>query len=176
MRRCIVLTLSACLCLGAVGGPAVASDSKSRFRLTSSAFANNGTIPIEYTCRGEGTSPPLAWKGVPKGTKELALIMEDPDTRIGTFVHWVVAAIKPTTKSIRAGTEPKDSFGGNNGVGRPGYGPPCPPAGPPHHYIFTLYALKKKVQLPPGATAATLRDAIRATTLGEIQLVGLFGV
>lgn len=176
MRRGLVLLVSASLAIGVVGVPVAGADAKPKFRLTSTAFANNETIPVEYTCRGDGISPPLAWKGVPKGTKELALIVEDPDTPIGTIVHWVVTAIKPTPRSVRADTEPKNSVGGNTTSGQPGYRGPCPPPGPPHRYIFTLYALKKKVALPPGATAAALRDAISTTTLGEAQLIGLFGV
>ena len=95
---------------------------------------------------------------MPSGTKQLALIMQDPDTPIGTFVHWVVAGIAPSPPSIASGTDPVGAVQGANGAGRPGWIPPCPPSGPVHHYIFTLYALKKKVTLPPGGDAATLRE------------------
>jgi Raf kinase inhibitor-like YbhB/YbcL family protein len=147
---------------------------KPKFSLTSSAFGNGATIPVEYTCKGAGMSPPLTWKQLPKGTKTLALIMEDPDTPIGTFVHWVVANFKPKPPSIAADSEPANAFGGVNGAGRPGWIPPCPPSGV-HHYIFTLYALDKKVTLPPGATAVTLRRAMTGKILGRARLTGLFG-
>lgn len=75
--------------------------------------------------------------------------MDDPDAPSGTFTHWVVADFKPKPPSLAQGTEPAKSFGVTNSVGRTGWLPPCPPPGPPHRHVFTLYALKKKVRLPP---------------------------
>ena len=165
--------LAAGLTLGLAVSPALAAAAPT-FRLTSTAFADGDALPAKFSCQGEGVSPRLAWKGVPKGTKALALILDDPDAPAGTFVHWVLADFKPKPRSIPQGGEPKNVFGGLNGTGRPGYLPPCPPPGPAHRYVFTLYALKKPAKLPPGATATTLRDAIAGTTLAEAQLVGLY--
>jgi Raf kinase inhibitor-like YbhB/YbcL family protein len=167
-----VVGVSAVLVSGAVPSSAA---TRQKFALTSTTFADGATIPVANTCTGAGTSPQLAWKNLPKGTKELALIMQDPDAPSGTFVHWVVANIKPKPSSIAAGTEPTGAYGGNNSVGRPGWLPPCPPPGTPHHYVFTLYALKQKVTLPPGANADTLRTAIKGKTLGQAKLTGLYG-
>ena len=119
-------------------------------------------------------SPPLAWTNVPSGTKQFALIVEDPDAPIGTFVHWVVAEIGRKTRSIPANAEPPGALGGVNGAGRTGWIAPCPPAGV-HRYVFTLYASKKKVSLPPGATAATVRDSIKGAIAATAKLVGRFG-
>jgi len=154
--------------------PAVAA-TKQKFALTSTTFADGATIPVANTCTGAGTSPQLAWKNLPKGAKELALVVEDPDAPSGTFVHWVVANIKPKPSSVAEGTDPAGSFGGNNSLGRPGWQPPCPPAGAPHHYVFTLYALKRKLTLPPGANAETLRTAMKGKILGQTKLTGLYG-
>lgn len=170
----VLVVVCATLGLGASVTPAVAA-TKQKFALTSTTFADGATIPVANTCTGAGTSPQLAWKNLPKGTKELALIVEDPDAPSGTFVHWVVANIKPKPSSVAEGTDPAGSFGGNNGLGRPGWQPPCPPAGTPHHYVFTLYALKRKLTLPPGANAETLRTAMKGKILGQTKLTGLYG-
>jgi Raf kinase inhibitor-like YbhB/YbcL family protein len=159
--------------VGAVVDVPASAASKQKFALTSSAFTNQDRIPVEYSCRGAGTQPPLAWSGVPKGTEQLALIMEDPDAPSGTFVHWVVAEIEPKPRSIPADTTPAGAVVGNNSVGRPGWIPPCPPSGE-HHYIFTLSALDEKITLPPGGDAATLRSLMRGKVIGRAKLTGLF--
>ena len=51
--------------------------------ITSTAFEAGKPIPKKYTGEGEDLSPPLAWSNVPKGTKELALICDDPDAPDG---------------------------------------------------------------------------------------------
>jgi Raf kinase inhibitor-like YbhB/YbcL family protein len=175
-RRAVVLaTMVALAAAAAVTVAPVEASTKRKFSLTSTAFANSGTIPTQYTCTGAGMSPPLAWKHVPARAKDLALIVEDPDTPIGIFVHWVVAGIKPKPPSIAGDSEPAGAVQGNNGTGRPGWRAPCPPPGPAHHYIFTLYALKKKVTLPPGSDAATLRAAMQGKIIGQTKLVGRYG-
>lgn len=176
MRRAMVLVIvTGCLLLGAAPAPASGATSKPKFTLTSTAFANRAAIPVEYTCTGAGTSPPLAWTNVPKGTKQLALIVDDPDAPSGTFVHWVVAGFKPRPPSIAEGSEPANVFGGVNSTGRTGWIPPCPPPGPPHRYVFTLFALKKKITPPPGATATTLREEMKRQVLARAKLVGSYG-
>jgi Raf kinase inhibitor-like YbhB/YbcL family protein len=175
--RSTPLLLFALASLAAVAAPAApaAAATKEKFALTSTTFADGATIPVANTCTGAGTSPQLAWKNLPKGTKDLALIMQDPDTPIGTFVHWVVANIKPKPPSVGQGTEPTGAYGGNNGAGRPGWLPPCPPPGAPHRYVFTLYALKQRLTLPPGADAAALRAAMKGKIAGQAKLTGLYG-
>src|SRR5947208_3114231 len=72
---------------------------RASLRLASPAFADRGSIPRRYTCDGPGTSPPLRWSGVPRRTRELALIVEDPDA--GRFVHWSLLAIPAGTTELR---------------------------------------------------------------------------
>jgi Raf kinase inhibitor-like YbhB/YbcL family protein len=173
-RATVVVAVIAVLAAVA-GAPSVSAASKKKtLTLSSTAFENGGTIPVEFTCKGDGTSPELSWKHVPSGTKQFSLIMEDPDTAIGTFVHSVVAGMPAKTRSIAENSEPADAFGGVNGAGRPGWIPPCPPSGV-HRYIFTLYALSKNVSLPPGATAATLRAAMKGKVLARARLLGRYG-
>ena len=174
-RRAVVLAAVVALAAALLSVASADAATKPKFALTSTAFANNGTIPTQYTCTGAGMSPPLAWKHAPARAVELALIMEDPDTPIGTFVHWVVAGIRPKPPSIAGDAEPAGAVQGANGTGQPGWRAPCPPPGPPHHYIFTLYALKKKVTLPPGGNADTLRGAMEGRIIGQAKLVGRYG-
>ena len=112
--------------------------------LTSPVFQEGGRIPSMYTCDGNGISPPLAWSGAPKGTKSVALIVDDPDTARGIFTHWVIFNIPASDNSLSenipaSGILPNGATQGNNGGGKIGYTRPCPPSGT-HHYIFHLYA------------------------------------
>jgi Raf kinase inhibitor-like YbhB/YbcL family protein len=143
--------------------------------LSSSAFTPNAEIPERYSCDGDQTSPPLEWSGVPKGAKELALLFEDPDAPSGTFVHWTVYGISPTTTRIAEGTTPPGSKQGANSFGDTRYGGPCPAEGDePHHYVFTLYALRSRLDIEAGAAPDDVRAAITKAALARGQLVGRF--
>jgi Raf kinase inhibitor-like YbhB/YbcL family protein len=150
--------------------------------LTSPAFSDGGPIPRAHTCDGADLSPPLVWSGVPAGCKQLALIMDDPDAPGKTFVHWVLYALAPDVKGLASGfprdaetVKPAAARQGVNDLPAMGYGGPCPPPGPAHRYIFTLYALDAEVTLPPGATKAVLLSALQGHTLGEARLTGKYG-
>jgi Raf kinase inhibitor-like YbhB/YbcL family protein len=141
--------------------------------LTSTAFANNGAIPQKYSCQGEGVNPPLFWKGVPGKTKVMALVMDDPDAPSGTFDHWVVWNITPQAGGVGENSVPADGIQGNNGAGKPGWYPPCPPSGT-HHYHFKLYALDAPVTLAQGSTKAELEEAMKNSIVAEAELVGTY--
>ncbi len=96
-------------------------------RLTSPAFADGGTIPSKYTCDGVDVSPPLAVAGVPEKARSLALVMDDPDAPVGTWVHWVVWNIAPRNGEIHEHSAPPEGVAGRNSWQRAGYGGPCPP-------------------------------------------------
>jgi len=142
------------------------------FQIKSSAFANNGRIPAEYTCDGEGINPPLLISGVPANTKSLALILDDPDAPGGTFNHWVVWNIPPTTSAIKEGG-PVEGVSGINSAGDNGYFGPCPPSGT-HRYIFKLYALDALISLSSGAGSSDLKNAINSHIVNQTQLTGLY--
>jgi Raf kinase inhibitor-like YbhB/YbcL family protein len=146
--------------------------------ITSPAFENGGTIPEKYTCTGHNESPELQWTGVPGGTRSLALILDDPDAPIGTFVHWVIYNLSPTVKGLPEGVlataSIADSEQGVNGSGAIGYIGPCPPPGRPHHYHFRLCALDQKLKLRAGATAHEVEAAMKGHVLGRAELVGIF--
>ena len=140
--------------------------------VSSTAFADGADIPRRYTCDGANVSPPLRFAGVPSGTRELALLVEDPDAPGGTFVHWVAWGIDPATPELAEGGTPPGT--GVNGFGRRGYGGPCPPRGAPHRYVFTVLALSHPVTLSPAASANDLRKAAAGIVLAEGRLTGRY--
>jgi Raf kinase inhibitor-like YbhB/YbcL family protein len=106
--------------------------------LSSPAIPNGGTIPARFTCDGKGVSPPLRWTAPPAGTRSLRLVVSDPDAPSGLFLHWR-ATFAPTTRGLREGQHAAHE--GLNGFHLRGWGPPCPPPGPAHRYLFVLTAL-----------------------------------
>lgn len=147
------------------------------FDLTSSAFGEGEPIPQRYTCDGEDISPPLTWTAPPEGADSLALIMDDPDAPIGTWVHWVLFNIPPDARSLSEDVPaqeqlPDGSLHGNNSWRRPGYGGPCPPSGSTHRYVFTLYALDTSLDLTAGANKKAVLKALQGHVLAETQLTG----
>jgi Raf kinase inhibitor-like YbhB/YbcL family protein len=142
------------------------------FNLSSPAFTEGGPIPKDYTCDGAGQTLPVAWSGVPEGTAELALIMDDPDAR--GFVHWVVVGIPPTAMGIEGdGTLPAGARLGMTGFRKAAYGGPCPPSGS-HRYQLTLYALSSPLSLGPTPTADEVRQASSSHTLATATLNGSY--
>ncbi len=160
---------------GATATTGSATPPASGMRLASAAFVDGGTIPVEYTCSGAQTSPPLTWTGVPSGTAAFALTVDDPDVFAAGFDHWVLFNLSPDTTQLPAGADlPPQAVPGKNGRGTQEYLGPCPPPGAPHHYRFHLYALDTPLNLPPGSSKADLLAATPGHILGEALLVGLF--
>ena len=146
--------------------------------LTSSAFRDGEAMPSQYTCDGEDGSPPLAWTAPPAGTKSLALISDDPDAPMGTWVHWVVYNVPPSVQQLPGAfpaeqERPDGTRQGMTDFRRVGYGGPCPPNGT-HRYFFTLYALDTVLDLAPGATKPALEAAIQGHLLARAQLMGTY--
>ncbi|WP_456443630.1 YbhB/YbcL family Raf kinase inhibitor-like protein [Caldithrix abyssi] len=147
-------------------------------KLISSAFEEGGMIPSIYTCDGQDVSPPLRWSDVPQETRSFALICDDPDAPMGTWVHWVIYNIPDTTRSLPEAIPSSErldngTLQGKNDFKRYGYGGPCPPGGT-HRYFFKLYALDTKLDLPAGATKAQLLKAMNGHIVGEAQLMGKY--
>jgi Raf kinase inhibitor-like YbhB/YbcL family protein len=151
---------------------------RATLQIQSSSFANGGAIPRQYTCDGANDSPGLQWRGAPRGTKSFALVMNDPDALID-FTHWLVYNIPPSARGLAEGVSargamPQGSAQGTNSFGRTGYGGPCPPAGKLHHYVFRLYALDIRLELPPGAARDRVESAIDRHVLAEGQIIGTY--
>ena len=147
--------------------------------IKSSAFKNGEFIPDKYTCKGEDISPPLEWTSALKDTKSFALITEDPDAPMGTWVHWVLYDIPAGKNNLPEGVR-KDkvlSDGSKQGMtdfGRVGYGGPCPPPGAAHRYFFKLYALDAGLDFNPGLSKKELLDAMEGHVKEKAELIGKF--
>lgn len=148
-------------------------------KLTSTAFAEGKPIPRKHTCEGEDVSPPLSWSDAPAGAKSFALICDDPDAPVGTWVHWVAWNIPASVTALDENTPKQDAIPGGGQQGRndfkrTGYGGPCPPPGKPHRYFFKLYALDAELDLAAGATKADLERAMQGHILAEAHLMGTY--
>jgi Raf kinase inhibitor-like YbhB/YbcL family protein len=142
-------------------------------------------IPADHTADGKNMSPALMWTNVPAGTKEFAVIVDDPDVPMPQpFVHWVIYKIPATAKGLPENipidpaapmpTEIAGAVQGTSGFKRPIYRGPAPPAGKPHHYHFTVYALDTTLDLPPGATKPQLLEAMKGHIIGQGELVAVY--
>jgi len=160
--------------------PASAQTPAGGFAITSTAFAPGGAIPTGLTCDGADRSPPLAWSGLPAGTRSLALIVDDPDAPDPAapqtvWVHWVLYDIPPTVAGLEeAGSTrpPPGARDGRNDWGNAGWGGPCPPVGR-HRYFFKLYALDTALGLDR-PTKAMLEAAMQGHIIGRAQLMGTY--
>jgi hypothetical protein len=139
-------------------------------QLTSPAFSNEGIIPDRFTCKDLNINPALEISDIPEGTKSLAIIMDDPDSPSGHFVHWVGYDIEPTD-FIAEGSRPGRQ--GPNDGGGIGYTGPCPSKGT-HRYVIRLFALDTKLHLPDGKSRAEIEQAIEGHVLAEAELRGSF--
>ena len=143
--------------------------------VSSPAFEDGATIPKRYTGEGEDVSPPLKWGSLPHGTKEIALICEDPDAPTRKpFVHWVAYKFPADRKGLLEGSA-EGALEGINDFGEVGYDGCMPPRGHGvHHYHFKLYALDTELDAPAGLSKDELLAAIEGHVLGEGELVGTY--
>jgi Raf kinase inhibitor-like YbhB/YbcL family protein len=184
MRSLVFAPVVASLCLAASVAQAAG------FTLTSPEVKPNATIDNaqvydQFGCHGGNTSPALKWSGAPKGTKSFALTLYDPDAPSGSgWWHWIVYDLSASTTELPAGAGatggkslPAGAAMGPNDFGEHAYGGPCPPAGDkPHHYVFTIYALKTdKLDVPPNASAAWIGFTIHDQKLGSAKLTAKYG-
>jgi Raf kinase inhibitor-like YbhB/YbcL family protein len=153
---------------GSTAAPAPAA-----IEVRSAAFAAGAAIPVRFTCKGSNVPPPLSWSGLPAGTASVALVMDDPDAVGGTFTHWVVFNLPPTTAGIEGGSLPPGATQAANSGGQAGYIGPCPPSGT-HHYRFTVYAEQRRLELQEGAALPQALRTIKANAVASGLLSGLF--
>jgi hypothetical protein len=148
--------------------------------LTSDAFVNGQSIPAKYACTGRNISPALAWNEPPSGTQSFALIVDDPDAPMGTWVHWVLFNIPAEKRGLEEdlpitgkNVDPNAIYVGKNSSGNIGYDGPCPPSGT-HRYFFKLYALDTVISLLPGATKEQVLKEMQGHILAQGELMGTF--
>ena len=178
--------VSHALVIALFSAASAAAQTPAALTVTSPTLKANETIPKDHTADGKNLSPALAWTGAPAGTKQFALIMDDPDAQFGggNFVHWVVYKIPAAAKGLPAElpmdatlTAPAELAGtiqGLSGFRRAGYRGPAPPPGKPHHYTFTVYALDAELTLAEGANKAELMKAMEGHIIGQGSLVSIY--
>lgn len=166
MRAVLVCALAAALSGCGTDSPAPPSHAgPAEIVVTSTAFADGGRIPEQFTCHGAGTAPPLSWSGAPASAAALALVVVDPDA--GNYYHWVALDLPASSTSAPA-VAPVEA---RNSKGSTGWTPPCPPSGT-HHYEFTVYALDASTGLSSGASIADALDAIAQHAIAHGTLTG----
>jgi len=172
------------LLLTAVAVPALAAG----FTLSSPDIKPGSTIADKFVfndfgCTGQNVSPALSWSGAPAETKSFVLTIYDPDAPTGGgWWHWVMFNIPASVTSLPEGAgvpgkEPAGAVQGTTDFGKPGFGGPCPPKGDkPHHYIFTVYALKTdKLDLPAAAMPDLVGFMTHFATLGKATFTARYG-
>ena len=158
---------------------ALSEEDEMALSLSSPVFQEGEKIPVKYTCDGQDMSPPLMWGEPPPGTQAFALIMDDPDAPGGVFTHWVIFNLPVDSREFPEAV-PRDNqlenkaLQGMTDFGRVGYGGPCPPPGPAHHYLFSLYALDQPLDLNAGASKKQVLDAMHGHILAQGQLTGIY--
>jgi len=155
--------------------------------LTSSAFADGGTIPMKHSQAGHDVSPPLSWTGAPDSTRSFVLIVHDADAATGDgtddMLHWMVWNIPGTATSLPEGfpqgSQAPDNIRQLSGTGPYYRGPAAPSTGPAHHYLFELYALDAAINVTAAGqqtapTRASIMQAMQTHIRGKGVLVGLY--
>lgn len=153
-----------------------AANADAEFTLKSSAFKNNGTIPIAYTCNGQNLSPPLSWENAPKNTQSFALVIYSPDTPMGIIYLWTLYNIPNTTHSLGEGEDvfPDEVVIGGNSFGETSYRGPCPPDENLHHYYFIIYALDTVLDVHSGVDVSDVLMKIKRHEIKHAELIGVF--
>jgi Raf kinase inhibitor-like YbhB/YbcL family protein len=149
-----------------------------KMQIYSPAFPEGGRIARKYGCMGKNLSIPLRFRDIPKGTKSLALVMEDPDAPSGTFIHWVLYGIAANLVGLeeglsRAKLEDRGIKEGVNDFGNIAYGGPCPPRGE-HRYFIKLYALDISPHIGEGASAHRLEEEMKGHIIEEASTMGRY--
>jgi len=139
-------------------------------KLMSKDFADNDSIPSEFTCDGKNVSPHLAWENIPDETKSFALSATDPDA-IGGWNHWLLYNIPKTVKETEKNKKPAEALEVENDFGKKTYGGPCPPSGT-HRYFFTICALD--IEHLEGVNKRNFLDKVEKHTIEKAVIKGLY--
>ncbi|HNW71848.1 MAG TPA: YbhB/YbcL family Raf kinase inhibitor-like protein [Candidatus Paceibacterota bacterium] len=142
-------------------------------KIESFAFSNGNSIPSRFTCDGENINPQLLFKNVPQKAKSLALIMEDPDAPIRTWVHWLLWNISPEITEISQDSTPEGAVVGLNSSDKNEYEGPCPPSGS-HRYFFKLYALDTILSLKENTMKEELLSAMKGHIVEKSEFFGRY--
>ena len=145
-------------------------------RLESTAFKDGDEIPRKHGYRHGNVSTPLTVSDIPDEAVSLALVMDDPDAMAPAgkvWVHWLLWNADPATPDIPENTVPKGAVQGKTDFGEVAYGGPAPPD-KRHTYVFKVYALDVRLDLPKGSIKKDLLQAIKGHILSEASLHGTY--
>jgi Raf kinase inhibitor-like YbhB/YbcL family protein len=154
--------------------------------LTTTAWADGAAIPDKYAQPGHDVSPPLTWTwtaNAPDNVASFVLIVHDLDTPTGSgtddMLHWLVWNIPGASKGLPEhapqGATLADGSRQISATGPNYRGPAAPASGPPHHYVFELFALDTAIDVPAvGATPAQTRAAVLAAMAGHVRGKGVY--
>jgi Raf kinase inhibitor-like YbhB/YbcL family protein len=176
----LVALVATAVALAALPSGAQQGGSAMAFSIHTDAFPAGGAIPKTFTADGTDVSPALKWQNPPAGTRSFALVCDDPDAPVGTWVHWVIWNLPATSTGLgqavpTSRTLSDGSVQGKNDFGRIGYGGPSPPRGKPHRYFFRLYALRDTLSLAAGSGRRELDAAMAGNILGTAEMIGIYG-
>ncbi|MBV0925126.1 YbhB/YbcL family Raf kinase inhibitor-like protein [Halomicroarcula limicola] len=173
-RRRLLATAGATL--GALSGCVSRADESRPLRVDGPGEDDH--LPARYTCDGAGVSPPFAIQHVPEPTAGLAIVAESNRDAIIEPVRWALWNVPSDRARIRGGLPRKRVLDGLGGArqglapdGEPGYAAPCPAAGTTQSYRFQVYALERRLDLPPDVKNDDALDAINAATLSSARFV-----
>jgi Raf kinase inhibitor-like YbhB/YbcL family protein len=169
----------------ALAGRADAQTSPGTITVQSPALKTGEPMPRDYTPDGRNISPPLSWSNVPPGTRQLAVVCADFGAGSPPpWVHWIIYNIPATARGLPAGLpidpgvpmpgELGGAVQGLNGWRRGIYRGPAPPAGAPHVYFFTVYALDAELNLQPNLMRAQLLEAMAGHIIGQGDIVPIY--
>lgn len=151
-------------------------------KLTSTSFGEGDILDLQYAwpdAGGRNVRPQLSWGDAPQGTRSFAITCYDPDAPTGSgWWHWVAVDLPAGTTSLGPDEGLPDGVREwVNDYGTPGYGGPCPPSGPAHHYVFTVHALPfETLPVPDDAPSAACRFTILTNQLDSASLTGMFAL
>ncbi len=145
----------------------------SPMRITSPAFRNGDRIPPEFTCDGDDVNPELHFDAVPAAAKSLVLIVDDPNSPSGNWLHWSLWNISPDVKVIETDDLPHGAREGETDFSEIGYGGPCPGYGE-HMYRFAIYALDTMLEVSHGAPRHILEAAMQGHVISSAFLTGRY--
>lgn len=159
-------------------GPITLGEGQPTLQLTSSSFPA-GEIQRNFTCDGADISPELAWTAPPQATQSFALLVIDRDALVGSFAHWIIYDLPAATRELpealpKLGQLPDGPRQGQNDFDKTGYGGPCPPGKSAHHYVFALYALDSKLNLPAAASRKQVENALKGHILAHGELIAKY--
>jgi Raf kinase inhibitor-like YbhB/YbcL family protein len=170
--------LAATLTLVVITASAAHAQSPTTFIVESPTMTTGEAMPRDYTPDGRNVSPPLTWRGLPSGTRQIAVICQDHGAgNPPPWVHWIIYDIPGTATGLPEDI-PFDSshpmppglegaVQGANGWGLTMYRGPAPPGTTVHHYHFAVFALDAELDLPPGLTRDELLEAIEGHVIGQ---------